>query len=76
MVPGQCQSIKIFMMVRFVYVEIFFNYIFISFHDTRFYDINGTWVVNGVYAITFNPNGKFKISFKDKSAKNILSERI
>ena len=49
---------------------------FIScFQDTRFLesiDINGTWEVNGVYTITFNPNGKFKISFKDKSAKNIF----
>ncbi len=49
---------------------------FIScFHDTRFVesiDINGTWEVNGVYTITFNPNGKFKISFKDKNANNIF----
>tara|TARA_B100000035_G_scaffold119575_1_gene101425 strand:- start:176 stop:496 length:321 start_codon:yes stop_codon:yes gene_type:complete len=35
-------------------------------------DINGTWEVNGVYTITFNPNGKFKISFKDKNANNIF----
>ena len=49
---------------------------FIScFQDTRFLesiDINGTWEVNGVYTITFNPNGKFKISFKDKNANNIF----
>ena len=56
--------------------KLFLIIFFIScFQDTRFVDsigINGTWEVNGVYTITFNPNGKFKISFKDKNANNIF----
>ena len=47
---------------------------FIScFQDTRLVestDINGTWEVNGIYTITFNPDGKFKISFKEKNVNN------
>ena len=50
--------------------------IFIScFQDTKFVrsiDIIGTWEVNGVYTITFNPNGKFTISFEEKKANNIF----
>ena len=49
---------------------------FIScFQDTRFLesiDINGTWEVNGVYTITFNPNAKFKISFDEEKSNNVF----
>ena len=49
---------------------------FIScFQDTRFVesiDINGTWEVNGVYTITFNPNAKFKISFDGEKSNNVF----
>ena len=50
--------------------------VFIScFEDTRFVksiDICGKWEVNGVYEITFNPNGKVEISFQDKIKNNIF----
>ena len=45
------------------------------FRDNRFvesFDINGTWEVNGIYTITFNPNGKFKISFEEEKTNNIF----
>ena len=39
---------------------------------TESININGTWEANGVYTITFYPNGKFKISFDEKKNGNIF----
>ena len=56
--------------------KLFLIIFFIScFQDTRFVesiDINGTWEVNGVYTITFNPNAKFKISFDEEKSNNVF----
>ena len=56
--------------------KFFINYVFIScFEDTRFVksiDICGKWEVNGVYEITFNPNGKVETLFRDKIKNNIF----
>ena len=35
-------------------------------------NLNGTWEAEGVYTITFNPNGKFKISFEEEKTNNIF----
>ena len=58
-------------MLKFLLIILFIS----CFQNTRLsesIDIIGKWEVNGVYTITFNPNGKFKISFDEKKTNNIF----